>query len=67
VVVTAEFDPLRDEGKAYADALAAAGVEVTHLPQRGQMHTSFVSVDVVVSAAQARVDMGAALSGFVTQ
>ena len=64
VVVTSEFDPLRDEGEAYAQALAAAGVEVTHLPQRGQTHTSLAAVDVVVSAAPARVEMGEALRRF---
>ena len=64
VVVTSEFDPLRDEGKAYAEALAAAGVEVTYLPQRGQIHTSLAAVDMVISGAQARVDMGRALRRF---
>ena len=40
VIVTAEFDPLRDEGRAYAEALAAAGVPVRHLEGRGHIHTS---------------------------
>jgi acetyl esterase/lipase len=64
LVVTCEFDPLRDEGVAYADALAAAGVDARHLSNRGQIHTSLTSVDTIRSGAGARADMAAALRRF---
>jgi len=38
LVITAGFDPLRDEGKAYADRMRAAGVEVELVCAEGQMH-----------------------------
>jgi cation diffusion facilitator CzcD-associated flavoprotein CzcO/acetyl esterase/lipase len=64
VIVTAEFDPLRDEGRAYAQALAAAGVRVQQIEGRGQIHTSLTMTDVIPSSADLRAQMGEALRGF---
>jgi acetyl esterase/lipase len=64
LVVTCELDPLRDEGTAYAEALAAAGNEVRHLPCRGHTHTSLTMVDVVLSGARVREQMAAGLRQF---
>ena len=41
VVTTAWFDPLRDEGKAYADALIAAGVATKYYDGPGLIHGYF--------------------------
>ncbi|RAG82473.1 alpha/beta hydrolase [Streptacidiphilus pinicola] len=41
LVYVAEYDPLHDEGVAYAKALEAAGVTVTFAVAEGQMHAYF--------------------------
>jgi cation diffusion facilitator CzcD-associated flavoprotein CzcO/acetyl esterase/lipase len=64
VIVTCEFDPLSDEGAAYATALSAAGVDVLHIDARGHTHTSLTLVDVVISGGPYRQRMGEALRGF---
>jgi cation diffusion facilitator CzcD-associated flavoprotein CzcO/acetyl esterase/lipase len=63
-IVTCEFDPLRDEGIAYSQALAAAGVPSRYVTARGHTHTSLTMVDVVVSGAALRAEMAHALHGF---
>jgi cation diffusion facilitator CzcD-associated flavoprotein CzcO/acetyl esterase/lipase len=64
IVVTAEFDPLRDDGQAYAAALTAAGVPTEHVRARGHTHLSVTMVDAVISGAPIRERMADSLRRF---
>jgi acetyl esterase/lipase len=65
VVCTAWFDPLRDEGKAYAEALAAAGVATSYHHGAGLIHGYFglgeASETARAEAKRARADFKAML------
>src|SRR6266478_8456437 len=65
IVCTAWFDPLRDEGKAYADALAAAGVATRYYHGAGLIHGYFGLGDASETARReaqrARADFKALL------
>ena len=50
-VLTAEFDPLRDEGEAYGERLRAAGVSVTTSRYDGMIH-GFYGLDSVFDSAK---------------
>ena len=47
LMLTGGFDPLRDEGRQYADRLSAAGIPVTRLDYDGQIH-AFVILTAVI-------------------
>jgi acetyl esterase len=64
---TAEYDPLRDEGDAYADKLRRAGVAVRHTCHPGMVHLFYGFGRVVPYARTALAQIGgeirAALAG----
>jgi acetyl esterase len=66
LVVTAGFDVLRDDGQAYADALAAAGVPVTYRCYDDMMHgfhAMLVLDDAAAAADAIAAEVGRMLAG----
>jgi acetyl esterase len=61
MVVTAEFDPLRDEGEAYGRKLAEAGVPVDIRRYDGMFHGFFSMTAFLDGAKHATADAHAAL------
>jgi acetyl esterase len=51
VLITADHDPLRDEGDALAEALRAAGVPVVHRCEPGMVHGFIQNLDLISPAA----------------
>jgi acetyl esterase len=60
-VIAAEYDPLRDEGVAYAEALKAAGNAVHSAVVPGMIHGFFSMFQMVPDALPAINDVGARL------
>ncbi|MFE5400942.1 alpha/beta hydrolase [Streptomyces sp. NPDC056580] len=68
LVLTAEFDPLRDEGIAYAQRLKEAGVRTEHWHFADQMHGFAMQTRAIARARKAVEDVAAHLAaGFRTK
>jgi acetyl esterase len=61
MVLTCEFDPLRDDGNDYASKLAAAGVRVVNKCYPGLIHGSFSMTAIIPSAKAMMEDACAAV------
>jgi len=56
IIHTAEFDPMRDEGDAYAARLADAGVMVEHVRHQGMVH-NFHALGAILPEAKTALDL----------
>ena len=63
-VITAGFDPLKDEGKQYADNLRAAGVDVKYACYESLVHGFFNMANTVDKAKEAVEEAGATIKEF---
>jgi acetyl esterase len=62
-VITAEYDPLRDEGELYAKRLEEAGVPTTLIRYDGMIHGFFTMVGDLDTARTAVLDAAERLRG----
>lgn len=62
---TAEFDPLRDEGQAYAERLQAAGVRTIYRCHPGMIHLFYGMGGIIPYAGAAFEQMGADIRGLL--
>jgi len=65
LVLTAQYDPLRDEGKAYAERLAASGVPAVHRDFPGQIHGFIEFGGVLTSANEAIREIASFLRAYI--
>jgi acetyl esterase len=65
IVITAEYDPLRDEGIAYARRLEAAGVQVVHHHHEDMFHDFFSFVNLIDAGNEAVERVGGAIRALV--
>ena len=64
---TAQFDPLCDEGKAYADRLTRAGVDVQYTCHEGMIHHFYGMAGTIPYARTALKDAGTAVREALTR
>jgi acetyl esterase len=65
IVITAEYDPLRDEGIAYAERLEAAGVQVTHRHHEDMFHDFLSFVNLIEAGNEAVERVGGEIRALV--
>ena len=67
LVITAEFDPLRDEGDAYAARLAELGVATSHVRFGGMIHGFFSLADFLDDGKSANALAAAAMKAALSR
>src|SRR6185437_12316072 len=63
LIHTAEFDPMHDEGEAYARALERSGVTVRYSCHEGMIHNFYCMAGVIAQGKAAIAAVGAELRG----